>query len=173
MSTYFILFLLAKTTCIVSSLCKNTFQEPVVTVADSEHLLVNWEKSFEGCDSSEILNAKVHIGSEKRDVTFSKKEARIRANPCLTHPPIKVKVLLKEIEVEVWSHETQYNEYNVNPKLENLYSGLLQKQIVDKICLQDNANLFVPDIPDEPSECVMRYEKQRKYARSCVLCLRL
>ena len=41
--------------------CTNTLLQPEVTVADAEHLLVNWTKSFEGCDSSKVLNANVHI----------------------------------------------------------------------------------------------------------------
>ena len=66
--------------------------QPEVTVADSEHLLVNWEKSFEDCNSSEVVSAQVHIGSDRVDVAFAEKEAKIRANPCLVHRRILVRV---------------------------------------------------------------------------------
>ena len=122
---------------LVSGRCMNTFKEPEVTVADSDHLLVNWRKSFEGCDSGEVQNAKVQIGSEKIDVTFADKEAKIEANPCLTQPSIQVKLRLEFEEKLVWSHPVHYNKYNNNPKLEHLYSGLLQsqedKQLVERL----------------------------------------
>ena len=57
-------------------------EEPKVTVADSENLLVNWEKSFEGCNNSKVQQAIVSIpGSYPFDVKFADKEAKVLVNP--------------------------------------------------------------------------------------------
>ena len=57
--------------------CTHTLQQPEVTVADTAHLLVNWSKSFEGCDSSEVLNANVHTGSDAVEVTLRTKKQKL------------------------------------------------------------------------------------------------
>ena len=43
--------------------CVNTKYPPEVTVADSDHLLINWAKSFEGCESKEFKTASVQTRS--------------------------------------------------------------------------------------------------------------
>ena len=53
--------LLASSAYLVSGRCTNTFQKPEVTVVDSEHLLINWTKSFDGCDSNNVKSTKVHM----------------------------------------------------------------------------------------------------------------
>ena len=157
-----LLLLLANAVHIVSGRCRGSLLEPNVTVGDSLHLLVNWEKAFEGCNRSEVKSAAVQVESAVHEVAFAEKEAKIDANPCLTHPFILVKLKLKENIVR--SYVSRYNDYDVEPKIEDLYRGLLQKQVVDKICLQNNGTFFVPDIPDGLSKCVVRHEKQRKYS---------
>ena len=161
MSTHMILFLLiANVLSIVRSRCTHTLLQPEVTVADSEHLLINWEKSFEGCNSREVLSAQVHIGSERVDVTFAEKEAKMKANPCLVHRRILVRVHLEDRIPQ--SHPFYYNDYNVLPSIEDLYSEGLQNQVVDKACVNEDGELFVPDIPDELKECVVRGNNTRK-----------
>ena len=140
----------------------NTLQAPEVTVEDSEHLLVNWAKSFDSCNASEILIAKVHTGADAVEVAFAEKEAKIKANPCLTHPQISVSV--QSAESKLWSQTAHYNDYNIQPKVEDLYSGLLEKQVVNQTCLQSNGKLFVPGIPDGLRKCVLRFENTRKSA---------
>ena len=51
------LLILASTAQIVrsASSCQNSGHIPNVRVADSQHLLVNWENALEGCDSSKVL----------------------------------------------------------------------------------------------------------------------
>ena len=76
---------------------------------------------------------------------FADNEARIQANPCLKHLDIKIKAIVDEKdEVQVWSHGAQYNDYIQSPKPEELYLGLLQKSIHDKIC-DKSVNTF--DVP--------------------------
>ena len=145
MSTNIILLLLANAGNIVSSSCVRSGNEPKVTVADSNHLLVNWEKSFEGCDT---LSANVHIGGNIVGRNIADKEAKIEINPCLAHTHITVKMQLDKANL-LWSHTSHYNDYTATPKIEELYSGLLQKQVVDKTCVTSKGTLFVPDVPDE------------------------
>ena len=164
MSRQILLLLLVTVVNVSDAVCRGSLLEPNVTVGDSQHLLVNWEPAFEDCDSIEVQSATVQIDSATEEVAFAEKEAKIEANPCLTHPFILVKLELEE--KTLWSYVSRYNDYNENPKIEELYSGLLQKQVVDKICLDINGTLFVPEIPDELSECVVMYEKQRKYSEA-------
>ena len=144
----------AKRSSAATSKCKNTMQGPKVTVFDSKHLLVNWAESFKECDIDRVKSASVEIPRSElfECVNFADKEAKIKANPCLKHLDIKIRVLMKGGK-EVWSHGAQYNDYLVNPKLEELYSGLFQKPIHDKIC--GNANVFaLSDVPDEIKQCM-------------------
>ena len=164
MSTHITLLLLANAIYFARCRCINTLQPPEVTVADSKHLLVNWTKSFEGCNSSEVQNANVHIGSAVFDVAFAEHGARIEVNPCLTHP--KISVRLQTETTYLWSHHSHYNDYNVHPKIEDLYSGLLQKQVIDKTCVKKSGELFVPDIPDELVRCVLQFTKATRSSRT-------
>ena len=101
-------------------------------------------------------------GSHAVEVTFTDKEAKIRANPCLSQPPISVRVQLEG--TRLWSHSSHYNDYNVEPKIEDLYSGLLQKQ-VDKTCLNKDGQLSNLDIPVEIKNCVPHCHTTRRYER--------
>ena len=144
-----------------SGRCRNMSKPPEVRVADSEHLFVNWTKSFEGCDSSEVLNTNLYIGSDVVEVTFCEGEAKIKANPCLRQPPISVRLQLEE--KILWSQSSHYNDFNVDPKIEDLYAGLLQKQLLDKTCLKEDGELYLPDrIPDEIEKCVDLHLKTRR-----------
>ena len=165
MGRQILLLLLANAAHIVSGRCRRSLLEPNVTVGDSQHLLVNWEKSFEGCNSGEVQSANIEIYPRTiQEVAFAEKEAKVEANPFLMHPFIMVKLQLKE--KSIYSHFSRFNDYDVEPKIEKLYSGLLQKQVVDKICLQNNGKLVDPQIPDGVSECVLSFEKAGKYSGS-------
>ena len=160
-----LLLFLSNTAHIVSGRCRRSLLEPNVTVGDSQHLLVNWEKAFEGCDSGEVQSATIEIYPRTiQEVAFAEKEAKVEANPFLMHPFIMVKLQLKE--KSIYSHFSRFNDYDVEPKIEKLYSGLLQKQVVDKTCLQNNGKLIDPQIPDGVSECVVSFEKGGKYSGS-------
>ena len=155
MPTFIILILLTNAVSIVTSKCTNTFQKPEVTVEDSEHLLVNWTKSFDGCDSNKVKSAKVHFGSEiKEEVDFEKGTASVKANPCLKH--IQISVRLEDNEgTTVWSPTSHYNDVNAILRIENLYSGLLQTEIVDKTCEKFRfKDCSILDIPHELETCV-------------------
>ena len=84
------LLILASTAQIVrsASSCQNSGHIPNVRVADSQHLLVNWENALEGCDSSKVQFAIVRIGSVQVGVIFDDKEAKLNADPCLEHPGV-------------------------------------------------------------------------------------
>ena len=139
------LLILISTSSAIESECINTANPPEVSVADSHHLLVNWAKSFEGCDSSVVESASVQTRSGvNKNVNFADNKAKIQANPCLKHLDIRMKVLVDGGRVQVWSYPADYNDYTVNPKPGELYSGLLRKPIHDKIC-DKSVNTF--DVP--------------------------
>ena len=90
------LLILTSTSSAIKSDCINTANPPEVSVADSHHLLVNWAKSFEGCDSSLVESASVQTRSGvNKNVNFADNEAKIQANPCLKHLNINIRVLMK------------------------------------------------------------------------------
>ena len=136
-----------------SKVCRHTQCPPEVTVSEYGSLVVNWEKSFEDCDPEEVRGALVRIDSKDVTVSFVEGKVKVKTNTCLAQKSIKV-VLNLATRSQVWSRVAQYNEYNVNPKLEELYSGLLRKPIHEKIC-DRNINVFrLSDVPDEIKECM-------------------
>ena len=139
-----------------ASCCQNSGHIPNVTVADSQHILVNWEKAFEGCDSSKVQFAIVRIGSVQVGVIFDDKEAKLNADPCLEHPEISMSLGCEGKEVR--SYNSSYKAYNAVAKIEYLYSGLLQKQVLDKACVKKNGEFSIPDIPDPIKQCVLKCE---------------
>ena len=70
-------------------------------MADSEHLLVNWAKSFESCDDKfwtgkQVLEAKLHVrDSYAMGVNFADKEVKVPTDPCLKLLDIRLEVKLK------------------------------------------------------------------------------
>ena len=77
MRVHFKSFILALTAHIVICSCKSTQQSSEVTVADFNHqLLLNWKKSFDGCNSGEVLSGNVHIGADVVRVNSAKKKKR-------------------------------------------------------------------------------------------------
>ena len=158
MATHIQLFFLGNAAFVVA--CKNSEHGPKVTVADSEHLLINWVNAFEGCDSSDVQNTVVEVGSSgfttetvRVNATFDTKEAKVRTSSCLGYPEIKIR--LKYNESDVWSLPSSYNNYHTyNIKIEGLYSGMLQKQLINQICVKKDGFLSIPDIPEELNSCV-------------------
>ena len=138
--------------------------EPEVTVADSNHLLVEWTGAFENCESGKVQSATVEYRTFPKypevgktlsiNVTFDDKKAKVEANPCLKHS-FKVKMKYEGYGFDVVSHHSSYNAFNSDLRIEDLYSGLLQKQVVGKICIRKGGlPSLIPDIPEEISNCV-------------------
>ena len=79
--------------------CKRSQNAPEVTVADSDHLLVDWTNAFENCESEKVKSALVEyktfrnfIGNKfSVNVNFADKRAKVEANPCLNHSDFLVK----------------------------------------------------------------------------------
>ena len=140
--------------------CRNTLCPPVVTVADSEHLLINWAKSFKGCNKVQkaTLQYKDHTSEVKSvELNFANKQARLETDPCYAHYDIKVIVEFKLPTAisarSSWSHPSKYNDYGVNPDIEELYSGLLRNLIKGKLCDRSVNNFPLSDIPDAVKAC--------------------
>ena len=142
--------------------CSNTQQPPEITVADSDHLLIDWTKSFDGFKSSQVLIAFVQFQrSNVLKVSFTANKASVRANPCLAKREISVRLTYKEpiqgptnvVTREIRSLSANYNEFDVNLKIEELYSGLLKKSIIEKICDKSASHFDLSDVPKEIRKC--------------------
>ena len=135
--------------------------KPEVTVADPDHLLVDWTNAFENCESEKVQSASVeyqtfpkHGNTFSINVTFDDKKAKVEANPCLKHS-VTVKIKYEGQGFDVPSHHSSYNALNADElKIKDLYSGLLQKQVVEKVCIRKDGVPSIPIIPDEISNCV-------------------
>lgn len=153
-----------------SGYCRNSghSDRPVITVANSTHLRINWENSFKGCDGIEVDSASLRIQRKssnyesKREwisVNFGDKKVDVEADPCLRHDRIRVKLkyTYKSDNFEVQSSHSSYNPYSCsNIRPQDLYSGLLQEQVLDRICKKENGEFLIPDIPKEIQKCVKK-----------------
>ena len=77
----------------------NTQQPPEITLADcdSDHLFIDWTKSFDGCKSSQVQIAFVQFQrSNVLKVSFTANKASVRANPCLAQREISVRLAYQE-----------------------------------------------------------------------------
>ena len=95
MSTHIILVLLANTIYNVRGRCSRSRKPPEVTVADLDHLLVDWTKSFDDCKSSKVQSAVVKVSGRNpitQNVSFGEMKAKVRASPCLQYPKIELKL---------------------------------------------------------------------------------
>ena len=163
-----VLWLVASNAC--SEYCKSTRFLPEVTVANSTHIHINWENSFQGCDNVDSKSATLVIRRLRRDyfynyypesipVNFENKEVNVEADPCLQHTDIKLELKYGRYypQSSVSSYEQFYNCLdaisctNLAPQF--LYSGLLQEQVLDKICKKDNGQFLIPDVPVEIERC--------------------
>ena len=154
------LLILASVANIVIGTCKSSNQPPNVIVADSDHLLVNWANSFEGCDRKSIQSASVEIDDIKSIVNFENGKAKVRSDPCLKHI---VRVELKyfnqqqHVTKDIWSQPSSYNAQSVLLPLSDskLFSGLLQEQVVNKTCIESDGKVSIPNIPSGIKNCVL------------------
>ena len=157
----------------------NTLQPPEITLANSDQLFIDcWTKSFDGCKSSQVLNAFVQFQrSNVLKVSFTANKASVRANPCL--PQREISVILKYQEPiqsptnvvtrEIRSLSANYNEFDVNPKIEELYSGLLKKSIIEKICDKSASHFDLSDIPKEIRKCFKASSVKKQKMRSTLV----
>ena len=140
---------------------------PVITVANSTHLRINWENSFlKECDDIEAISASLkiqHIDTntynvKRIPVNFADKKVDVEADPCLIHDYISIRVELQNPKRYVSSSDAHYNAMYTcnNIKPQDLYSGLLQEQVLDRICKKENGEFLIPDIPKEIQDCVQK-----------------
>ena len=96
-----VLWVIASRAC--SEYCKSTRFLPEVTVANSTHIHINWENSFQGCDNVDSKSATLVIRRKGRDYTyldppesmpvnFDDQEVDVEADPCLQHTDIKLEL---------------------------------------------------------------------------------
>ena len=113
----------------------------------------------------------VHIKTRKgglekitTNVKFSKKEVHLDRSPCFQH---QVKVLLEPkhpSDIPQSSLLAVYNEMGPNEREYNyfktFYSGLLNKEVVQKTCLKRNDNsVTIPDTPEPLKNCIELMKK--------------
>ena len=59
----------------------------------------------------------------------------------------------RAVNRKLTSHFAQYNDYNMHPKIEELYSGLLRNVILQKICDESITEFPLSEIPEKVHEC--------------------
>ena len=94
------------------------------------------------------------VHQKKIAVIFGTNEEDIRADPCREHISKRVE-LDYGISHKITSHQKSYNALSATViRPQDLYSGLLQEQVIDKICKRENGQLLIPAIPGKIQKCV-------------------
>ena len=155
----------------ITTLKSFTGGTPKVVPANKTHILISWENVFEDCDDTTVKRVEVHIKTRKgglekitTNVKFSKKEVHLDRSPCFQH---QVKVLLEPkhpSDIPQSSLLAVYNEMGPNEREYNyfktFYSGLLNKEVVQKTCLKRNDNsVTIPDTPEPLKNCIELMKK--------------
>ena len=143
--------------------CTRSGEKPLISVTNSTHLNVAWANAF----SRNCLNRRIHINktemiiqknSINRTVTiqWSSKDFALETDPCMRHV-IETKVTFTDIltgeEEEEFSSPAYYN---YDQEVENLYSGLLKEQVLDKLCEKANGKYLIPSVPSEVQHCITK-----------------
>ena len=139
--------------------CKRSSQcFPKITPSNSTHLLVNWEDVFEGCESSHIEQMEIQIRrGESHQVDFKQKHANFEANPCLKHT-IVIRMFMAQSYAVSYGRsllKNPYFEYN-QIDVQNInypFSGLLQTEVISKICLKKKGTITIPSPPEALKQC--------------------
>ena len=152
--------------------CFHTSTGPYMTVANSTHIRINWENSFnEKCDDGEVKNAKLRIRRVNADyyydptpetipVSFNEKKVDIEADPCLQHDMIRIELKHGQPHRNVISYWTGYNSESSKSctafESEYLYGGLLKEKVFNKTCKKNDGGYLIPDTPKEVKHCVQK-----------------
>ena len=136
-------------------------KELKISVASPTHLYVSWKTAFKDCEDGNIVATNVIIGNRPLAQIPGSKEAHVQSNPCIRHS-IRVELYVRHSSGSpetVWSH-TSY--YNADSKIENVYSGLLNRKFKEEICAISDKNSSsllidqIPEIPDQIKKCVFK-----------------
>ena len=140
--------------------CKRSSQcQPKITPSNSTHLLVNWEEVSEGCESH-IESIRITTTNWKSFEAFKfeqKYDSVVEANPCLHHS-IAIGLIMTQSYIERYGRgymSIPSTEYNTIERQDSNYpyGGLLQKEMLPKICLKENGTVSVPNPPVALKNC--------------------
>ena len=91
------------------------------------------------------------------------KKAVVEARPCIRHNVYLVLNFINESKFFVASTRTEYNRPSAGFKSGDLYSGWLDRKVVQNICLNKTkgpVTLIVPDPPEALKDCIETKGKQ-------------
>ena len=138
--------------CRVSS----EFPAPKVIPWDTKSIKVSWDKVFVNCLKEEVKGLKVEVATTMHaqtehnvyDVKFEDDEGIVPRPPCIEH---SIQLVLDKEKRPLRSGRTEYNKAatpGLEPKSKDLYSGWLETEVVQNICLKQGTDQPTVTIPD-------------------------
>ena len=149
------------TTCTLSK----TSSAPEVTPWNATHIRVTWEKVLADCPPKNIKTLYVIVNQTMNAVTedHMKKiesgatEAFLDRGPCLEHR-VYLMLYVPESDMKVlWSDKKRYNTPSKPSNVygfEDLYSGLLESEMVENICQKYDNTVTIPHPPEALENCI-------------------
>jgi len=142
------------------------FPAPEVVPWDTRSIKVSWDKVFVNCLRGEVKGLKIIVETTMNvyfehsvyDVKFEDDEEIVPRPPCSEH---SFQLVLEFNEKEtrpLTSSKTEYNKpLGTSYKSKDLYSGWLETEVVQNICLKketDKPTVTIPDPPEALKECI-------------------
>ena len=148
-----------------SESCKLSGEDPKITPVNSTHIFISWDEVFLDMSNKNVKRTQVVIrGSPNQinhDVNFSDKRVCLKLDPCLQLGNIMISLDLGNNRY-CQSKFAKYNEVRHGARHvwnKTLYAGLLNKEIVQKTCLEKTNNtVTIPETPPVLTGCIREKE---------------
>ena len=159
------LLLFQKVEAQLSSCYRNEGVYPRVEPWNSSHIQVDWEGLFKECTKEHVRTMKLVMNEKVNDnflVKFEDKQFLIKQSPCS-----RISICLRLECTALGCGEADstigkrflYSKtfiYNNQPgTIQELYSVIFKRVVLDKVCLKENSTLIIPEPPKILSECIL------------------
>ena len=159
------LLLVQKVEAQLSSCYRNEGVYPRVKPWNSSHIQVDWEGVFKECTKEHVKTMKLFMNEKVNDnflVKFEDKQFLIKQSPC-SRISIRLRLECTALEcreadstIGTRSIHSKTYVYNNQPRnIQELYSGIFKREVLDKVCLKENGTVIIPEPPEILSECIL------------------
>jgi len=141
------------------------FPAPEVIPWDTKKIKVSWDKVFVNCKKKDVKTLVVKVDTDMngvndpftKDAIFEDNEIILDKRPCIRHDITLKLIFFHNEKLDLLSSTNNYNK-NSGPSLksEDLYSGWLDSEVVQNICLKqetEKPTVHIPYPPEALSDC--------------------
>ena len=134
------------------------FPSPEVFPWDTKSIKVSWDKVFVNCQKKEVKSLQLKVETAMGGVTdtitndaiFEDNEIILDRRPCITHT-VHIKLDFKDEGKLPLESTTSYNKNSGRMYTsKDLYSGRLDTEVVQNVCLKQSSGPPIVTIPDPP-----------------------